>query len=1128
MFLAHTPAAIAVFDTDMRYLAATERWYGDYEIEGIDLIGQCHYDIFPAMQDWRRERHQRCLNGESFTSEEEFYRRHDGRKVWLKTEMVPWRGSEGTIGGLIIFSEVITAQKELRDELHAGMERLNRAEVVGQTGTWEWDLKTQKVTWSKGMETLVGTELPASAADGPVMDFIHPDDREDAEQLFMDAIAGRRPYEGGWRIVRPDGTVRHVTIKAEILKDDAGIPISIIGSLHDITALVEAERETRLRDLAIDQSPVPMAMTDMDGSLVYVNQAFLDATGREGEDEVLGKPGQGLILDPDCGEAVLDTIVREGQWQGELMADTVDGDTRTFSTSTSLVRDEQGEPFRIVATYLDVTERKAALQRVEHSERQLRQAQQMAQVGTWRYDASTHTYHLPDDTLGILGLDDEYATYGPERAMAFIHPEDRDRIEASTMRVVTGEVARMEVQYRFVTPWNETKHVRVIANGERDEKGDVVALGGVIQDVTSVKKIEAARAESERALLSLIQNLPGVVYRCDMDADWTMRYLSPSAAELLGYEPRDLLGNAVVSYASLVHPDDRDVVWNAVHEAIERNEGFQLSYRIRDRAGQTKWVLEQGSAIRDANGEVEALEGYITDITARQQTVEALEESEARAHAIMDAVPVGMITTDSAGIVDSINPAAEQIYGYAADEVVGSSALNLYPDFVAKELALSMQEFLETGNPVYLRKGLHEFVGRRKDGTEFPVEIGLTDYLTAGERHFIASVFDITDRKRAEEELRQVQKLETVGQLTGGVAHDFNNLLMAIQINLELLMERLEADAEGRDYARSALSCVTRGSDLTGRLLAFSRRQTLQPKVINPNELVTDVTVLLKRTLGENVTVETDLAAELPAINVDPGQLENALINLAVNARDAMPGGGKVLFTTNVQRASDVDEDVAEGQDYVRISVSDNGSGMPSDMVAKVFEPFFTTKEVGKGTGLGLSMVYGFVKQTGGHIDLTSEMGEGTTIDLYFPFSSKPEPQGEQSGQQSTIHKGNERILLVEDDEDVRSTVTRLLKALGYDVDVASNGPSALELIEGGLTPDLLLADVILPDRMSGRDVAEAVSEAVPSCKVLYMSGYTGEAIIKDGGLDEGVMLLTKPFPREALANKIREALEAD
>lgn len=389
---------------------------------------------------------------------------------------------------------------------------------------------------------------------------------------------------------------------------------------------------------------------------------------------------------------------------------------------------------------------------------------------------------------------------------------------------------------------------------------------------------------------------------------------------------------------------------------------------------------------------------------------------------------------------------------------------------------------------------------------------------------------DITDRKAAQKQLQRAQKMEAIGQLTGGVAHDFNNLLTVILGNAEHLVEQLSDNQRLRVLAELTQTAAERGAELTSRLLAFARRQSLDPKTVDLNRLLANLGELLSRALGEQIEIEFVRSAGLWLATVDPVQLDSAILNLAINARDAMPNGGRLTIETANAHLDDryaaEHEEVLPGQ-YAMIAVSDTGTGMTTEVLTRAFEPFFSTKEIGRGSGLGLSMVFGFVKQSGGHIKIYSEVSAGTTVKIYLPRANiRAVVHDDNENDPARDAKGSETILIVEDNDMVRQHAERLLRELGYDVLSARNGPTALSIIQSDRRIDLLFTDVVMPGGLNGKDLADTALLLRPTLKVLFTSGYTENAVVHHGRIDQGVRLLRKPYLRRDLASKVRDALD--
>ena len=521
------------------------------------------------------------------------------------------------------------------------------------------------------------------------------------------------------------------------------------------------------------------------------------------------------------------------------------------------------------------------------------------------------------------------------------------------------------------------------------------------------------------------------------------------------------------------------------------------------------------------------------DITESKRREAELAAAQDRYRMLFDAnaYPMVVIDRQSCDIL-AVNDAAVAQYGWSREEALAMTSDDFYPPEDLAKVAEQRQrdENRGRGEPI---TGLRH---RTRDGSIIDVELSASKIELGGRPALLTTIQNVTERNREEkarlavaEQLRQSQKMEAVGQLTGGIAHDFNNILTVILANADALQEEESLDAAVAGRLDQIAQAVERASGLTRQLLAFSRKQPLSPRRTDINGLVTTTGKLLRRALGEQVEIESALADGLWAVNIDRAQLETALVNLCINARDAMPGGGKLrIETSNVtlDEAFVAHSPDAVAGDYAMLSITDTGTGIPPEMLAKVFEPFFTTKGVGKGTGLGLSMVYGFIKQSNGHIDIDSEVGRGTTFRLYLPRGAGEKEEG-TACQQAQIPGGRERILVVEDDAQVRASVVRQLQRLGYTVSQAPDGAVAVAAFEAATQPyDLLLTDVIMPGPLNGKALADEVARRWPETRVLFMSGYSEDVITHHGRLNAGVRLLSKPFRMTDLATTIREAFD--
>ncbi len=575
----------------------------------------------------------------------------------------------------------------------------------------------------------------------------------------------------------------------------------------------------------------------------------------------------------------------------------------------------------------------------------------------------------------------------------------------------------------------------------------------------------------------------------------------------------------------------------------DRREGkpeaaLQLA-REKGKHEMTGWrVRKDGSrfmanvVIESVYNELEELIGFIKivhDITVRQKIFETMRES-AMLKVLVNTAVDGVTMIDAQGFILMFNPACERLFGYQAGEVLGQNVKMLMPAPYQQNHDSYIENYHRTGHRKIIGIG-REVVGQRKDGTTFPMELSIGEAKQDGQVMFVGIVHDLTERKRTEAQLAQAQKMETVGQLSGGIAHDFNNLLTVIIGNVDLLIEKVEDTPELKQLCETVLNAGERGAELTQRLLAFSRRQTLQPTVIDCNQLVEQMQVMLRRTLSEDIDIRFTVDSNLAKAFADPSQLESAILNLSLNARDAMPQGGHLTITVNnasLEKTSyQVPPDIKPG-DYVMISVTDDGEGMAPEIREHVFEPFFTTKEVGKGTGLGLSMVYGFVRQSNGYVAIYSEIGLGTTVRIYLPaaISAQTVERSPRPAIDLAALRGSETILLVEDDPFVRSHGVSSLESLGYHVITAANGREALVKLHQNPSIHILFSDVVMPGGLNGRELAEQAQKHKPTLKILLTSGYPMETLAERNLHNPKMPVLNKPYRKIDLGRRIREVLD--
>ncbi|WP_151119700.1 hybrid sensor histidine kinase/response regulator [Hypericibacter adhaerens] len=613
-----------------------------------------------------------------------------------------------------------------------------------------------------------------------------------------------------------------------------------------------------------------------------------------------------------------------------------------------------------------------------------------------------------------------------------------------------------------------------------------------------------------------------------IDAQGTVLRFNPACEKLFGFFAAEVVGQNVKMLMPAPFRDEHDAYLTNYHRTGEA----KIIGVGREVVGQRKdgSTFPMDLSVGETKDDGESIfVGIIHDLTERKRSEQAVREAVQRLKAVVDTAVDGVILIDARGLVMMFNPACEALFGYGAAEVVGQNVKMLMPPHFRDEHDRYISNYLSTHVPKIIGIG-REVLGQRKDGTTFPMDLSVGEAIQNDGPVFVGIIHDLTGRKRTEEQLVQAQKMEAVGQLSGGIAHDFNNLLTVIIGNAETLSEVLKARPDLRRQAEAIIAAGERGAELTQRLLAFSRRQTLIPSQIDCNQLVDKMSRLLRRTLREDIEIATALETGLTPAFADPAQLESAILNLALNAQDAMPGGGCItIATANAvldEHYQATHPEVLAG-DYAMVAVTDDGEGMPPDVVTRVFEPFFTTKEVGKGSGLGLSMVYGFVKQSNGHVAVYSELGLGTTVRIYLPVGGKADSSAVPAGKEELLApRGQEILLVVEDDDFVRGHAVSVIRSLGYQVIASSDGDDAMKQLQTDTVIDLLFTDIVMPGGINGIELAERAQRLRPELKVLLTSGYALDSLGSRRQLPPGTTVLNKPYRKTELAQRIRDTLD--
>jgi PAS domain S-box-containing protein len=717
----------------------------------------------------------------------------------------------------------------------------------------------------------------------------------------------------------------------------------------------------------------------------------------------------------------------------------------------------------------------------------------------------------PEDLFGKTDFD----YFSKELATAYF--SDDQAIVSSGRPLVDQEERTVDAEGNLL--WVSTSKIPL-----RNQHGDVTGIMAISRDISRRKGAEDALRTEQELLRTLIDNMPDRIYVKDAKSRWVVA--NRALADLVGAKsPLDMLGKTDFDY----FPQELATAFLSDEEAVVRSGEALLNREERsvDAKGNTRWTSISKVPWRDNLGHVNGIMAIGHDITERKQAEEALRKSEERFRLFMNNSPTVAWIKDEEGRYVYTSETYLQCMGVRAEDRLGKADIEIYPRAIAEQFRKNDQAALLAGHPIEVTEEVLDAVGNKRLwlARKFPIQDASGQIFVAG------TGLDITEAQALASQLNQAKKLESVGRLAGGVAHDFNNLLSVIIGYSDVLATHPGLDEQAQKEVEEIRKAANRAANLTRQLLAFSRQQVLEPKILNLNSVVAETEELIRRLIREDVEVHTELAADLGSVKADPGQIGQILMNLALNARDAMPRGGKLTIeTAEVQ----LDKEYARLHPpcipgwYIVMTVTDTGVGMDQDTKAHVFEPFFTTKEVGKGTGLGLATVYGIVKQSGGHVWVDSELGHGSTFKIFLPRVNRAAPSSRQISAgvlAPTVVGGSETVFVVEDEASVRGLICSILGQHGYTVLEATSSAHALQIAQQHPSIHLVLTDVVMPG-MNGPVMAKKLKEIKPGMKVLYMSGYAGACEADRELLIQGLPLLQKPFPKTALLRKLRETLE--
>jgi two-component system cell cycle sensor histidine kinase/response regulator CckA len=1099
-----------------------------------ELVGQLFAEKFVAIAGASPEAPHRA-EAELCEGEREVCRK-DGTRIWIETQARQYTDCAGKASGVIRTFRDISERKQTLIERRQFVDQHTSLFERAVVGIFRSSLEGRYLIANQTLAEIFGyasaDDLLKAVTNVGTQIYRH---REDRARILNALIEQNTMLDFECECRRKDGTPIWIRQDSRAVRDESGQLAYFEGFIQDITARKRAEKvalenEVRYQSLiaALAEGIVVQSAT---GEILTCNASA---------ERILG-----LTADQICGRSSLDSTWQaihedgssfSGQEHpsmvtlrtGRPCSDVVmgvrkrDGST-TWITINAEPLTHQGEPlpYGVVCSFVDITSRRILDEAKRQSEERYRLAILATNDAIWDLDLAT----------GVVTRNERYAiAFGrtPEGVNPFqwwvdrVHPDDRERVTGSFRQAIGGTEHNWDCEFRFLREdgvWAEIEDRAYLA---RDASGRCTRAVGSMLDVTERNRAEAVLRENEARLRRILEGMPIMLNAFDERGNLVA--WNQECERVTGYSATEMVGNPRA--VELLYPD-RAYRERMHSEWSQRgNNYYHWEWDLICKDGSVRTISWSNiAAVLPIPGWARWGVGF--NVTERKQAEAALLERDRAIQAVSGGIVISDPNLHDNPII-YVSSGFERLTGYSAEEVVGLNCRFLQGEESDPAAVQQIREAIAKGEPCTV-----ELQNYRKDGTSFWNKLSISPVFDDNGKltHFVGVQMDVTAQHRLEEQLRQSQKMEAIGRLAGGVAHDFNNLLTVINGYTELLLQ--ESDVKGKDSQREGLAAILdaghRAAALTAQLLAFGRKTMIEPKLLDLNRVVETAGKMLRRLIVADVRIDFELNPEPTIVKIDPGQLNQLLMNLALNAGDAMPGGGVLTIATmNVElpgEQSSLPEGYQPGR-YVQLTVTDTGDGMSEEVRRQIFEPFFTTKELGKGTGLGLATAYGIVSQAGGSITVETGVGDGTTFRILLP-AVEQWSQPKKTAAAPVAPLGTETILLAEDEEDVRRLARQVLEMHGYTVIEADSGEAALQAATTSDGPiHLLVTDVVMPD-FGGRTLADQVLAIWPEIAVLYVSGYSNDAVFRRGIETSAEAFLQKPFTAHSLACKVREVLDA-